>query len=258
MYCEKCGKQIDDESLFCIFCGAKIGIDNAKTVPIEEQTVPEKIEIPADQSEQNQEIAPSPSEKDERAAISCEQCGALVKSGETYCRKCGARVRTGSKRLYFCENCYRVITKPSSEPKQAYSCKRCGTDLAYKGEYDWEHVSDSKQEALISKWKELSTIKQVPTTNISASTVWISTLRTLCWLVMIALAVLGGVLGKGLGDSNGHVVLGVVIGLAFGFVTVSVGMVLLDMAEDIRAIRNKMAPWDPRFQSEKEPSDKEA
>jgi uncharacterized membrane protein YvbJ len=39
MYCKKCGKQIDDDSMFCSFCGTKVG----KETNIEKKAIPEKM-----------------------------------------------------------------------------------------------------------------------------------------------------------------------------------------------------------------------
>ena len=75
MYCKKCGKQIDDDAVFCPFCGSKQ--KNESNVS-ETDTGKRKISFDGE-------------------IIKCPNCGEVLKSFETVCPSCGYELRNSRK-----------------------------------------------------------------------------------------------------------------------------------------------------------------
>ena len=75
MYCRECGRNIEDESLFCVICGAR---QNAPDTATEHSTHEEAVTIPT------QENSPP-------ASPCCAFCGAPIEADAIFCILCGKR-----------------------------------------------------------------------------------------------------------------------------------------------------------------------
>ena len=93
MKCIYCGKEIDDKSKFCKYCGS---------------SVPPKNERPnSDTSKGSKQV--------------CESCGAELKPGMKFCTKCGTPVKTNNDKSYATGNLNANNKTPKKKEKSKES-----------------------------------------------------------------------------------------------------------------------------------------
>lgn len=101
MFCLNCGKQIDDDSEFCCFCGEKV--QRIKTQP-------QQKEEPKIESKRNVVY--------EGSIHKCPNCGEVLKSFEATCPSCGFEFRNTnnhSKKIEEFSNRLKVTKKPEKK-----------------------------------------------------------------------------------------------------------------------------------------------
>ena len=112
-YCEKCGKQISDEAIFCERCGYKAAVyENAENT---KQT-------------NAGEVCENAHVEEAKQVLTCEKCGKQISDGDNFCEGCGAKVavyesvdnvkQTDSNEV--CENAH------TEEATQVFVCQSCG------------------------------------------------------------------------------------------------------------------------------------
>ena len=85
MFCKKCGKQIDDDAIFCPYCGTKISQATS-----EKEVLLERDNIESKKKENKRK------EFFDGEIHKCPNCGEMLKAFETKCPSCGYELR-GSK-----------------------------------------------------------------------------------------------------------------------------------------------------------------
>lgn len=83
MFCKKCGKQIDDDAIFCPYCGTKLGeikIDDSSDEPVKEEKPEKKT------SNKRKEVFDGEIHK-------CPRCGEVLDAFVSKCPSCGFELR---------------------------------------------------------------------------------------------------------------------------------------------------------------------
>lgn len=185
----------------------------------------------------------------------CTQCGRPITVHDERCPSCGAisarweggasggappreKDDSGIEKIYFCVGCHRIVRKPVDDTKLVTRCRDCKSALVYKGNLNWEALSDAQKAALIGNWASVP--PPDPNPGRGGSSGWIAILKVLCYIVFFGSIILGIVIGANTYGGGGAVLVGVLIGAVVGFCLTAFTMVYLEMAEDIREIRNKM------------------
>ena len=105
MYCYVCNTEIDDDSIFCEYCGAKI---------VETQS----------------NISAEPEGAEE--TINCPNCGESIPADFDFCDRCGARLRhddpSKETAIYEATTDEEEITEPE-ECEASIICPKCGCEL---------------------------------------------------------------------------------------------------------------------------------
>lgn len=97
MKCRNCGNEIDNDSLFCEYCGAKIEVElqqPVQTPPVppvppqvpQQPLMPQPPQVP--QQPQNVVVEAAPVEE---AKTVCSKCGAELAPGQKFCMNCGGQ-----------------------------------------------------------------------------------------------------------------------------------------------------------------------
>lgn len=94
MKCRNCGNEIDNDSLFCEYCGAKIEVELQQ--PVQTPPVP-----PVPPQMPQQPLMPQPPQVPQQPQNIVVEATA-VEEAKTVCSKCGAELAPGQK---FCMNC---------------------------------------------------------------------------------------------------------------------------------------------------------
>jgi len=124
MFCGNCGKEVNDTSLFCQSCGAKVG-GEGEAVQMGWQQAPAPVQqaYPVQQqASAGTVVAPVPLASDEKY---CFSCGSGIKKAAEICPRCGVNQsnRAGIQATdVFCSSCGRTIKK------MAEICPLCGVD----------------------------------------------------------------------------------------------------------------------------------
>lgn len=144
----------------------------------------------------------------------------------------------GYKYVFYCPKCKQVFLQ--EDKSQTVKCG-CGRLAFYKGQYKWEDLSDTEKDSLMRTWDTQSSTQPSSTQSYgsyspSRSSGWIKGLKVVAYIVGIACVIAFTVIGSGLRSGF----LGFLLGVIVGFLTIASSMVFLDMAQDIREIRNKM------------------
>lgn len=148
----------------------------------------------------------------------CPECGKPIVHGTTdYCKNCGADLSE-----------YNI---PRSVPNRSQANSNDNISSKTSENYSSYGTNNSQKETLSDTKKEISY-------ELGATTMWISSLKTIFkvifWLLLIATVILGIYLVQE------NVAIGLVVfifGLVFDFMNVGFQLVFLDLAEDIRAIK---------------------
>ena len=112
--CPKCGEYVPKDFVFCDRCGAKI-----KDTELNNQNVSVNSPISGDTYDEIKKTPPK--------TISCSQCGNVIPIGFAFCDRCGARVDSEPKDLSTSYS--SVATKNLYSQKKVLICKRCNTEL---------------------------------------------------------------------------------------------------------------------------------
>lgn len=85
MKCRNCGNEIDNDSLFCEYCGAKIEVELQQ--PVQTPPVPP---VPPQMPQQPQNIVVEATAVEEAKTV-CSKCGAELAAGQKFCANCGGQ-----------------------------------------------------------------------------------------------------------------------------------------------------------------------
>ena len=94
MYCLSCGRELEENYMFCDYCGAPVPQmkEPSKAVETEEHS-----EHYFDFSAPVQNNYPAQNGDYQAAALRCAVCGTKLPEGSLFCDNCGARVQDGAK-----------------------------------------------------------------------------------------------------------------------------------------------------------------
>lgn len=201
----------------------------------------------------------------------CSKCGCAVpledvgnKSREnTVCCICGSDLMENSTILFMNKNgvCKEICTKCAKDVEYIENSIDCNaisgavnrlkrllnniSDAEVKRVVN-ELVSDGRQRILNFDKDEMSSYKietgEEDDPALGNSSAWIKGLKTIAWIMFFTIIILGFTIGINLGsETNGGV--GFIIcfiSIVCAFISVAGIMVFLDMAEDIKTIRNEL------------------
>lgn len=143
----------------------------------------------------------------------CPKCGELNGDNSAACFKCGAKLETAAKNAAYqkkCPKCGRIY-----DAKEEF-CAHCpDTRLAVYAPVESTYVYDEN------------------------SSFWINCLRIITWISFVVLVVLGIVSGVMTGGLEGF--LSFFSSFVLALVSLAAVMVFLDMATDVRTIKNALS-----------------
>lgn len=114
MYCKNCGKQIDDSSRFCIYCGCRLDSQKAEELSAREE--PRRDE----KEPRNDEKFAAPLAGAQRY---CTHCGHPISGSAEVCVHCGYKTGQSSppsSKTSYCVHCGKPIESG------AFICVHCG------------------------------------------------------------------------------------------------------------------------------------
>lgn len=139
MYCAACGKQIDNDSLFCEHCGVKVDNPFLKDAEPDNPTLEPEIEFEElSQPERIEEVPDLVSNDTEEESLRCTRCGYDLLPGSLFCDNCGAPVTAAvhetepvreavEPTAYSNENICKVCG--GEYPAGSIFCDLCGTRI---------------------------------------------------------------------------------------------------------------------------------
>lgn len=118
MFCEKCGKQIADDSVFCEYCGAEIAppLHQETCIEPDENVVQTQEPLKEEQAVQTEETPMENEETLMENTVICPNCGANLAIDAKFCDRCGIPIGVSQE-----EN--------GGQPSKVF-CKNCGKELA--------------------------------------------------------------------------------------------------------------------------------
>lgn len=92
--CEKCGKEVSADAIYCSHCGAKLQNSdyNAAKQTDEPDVDVENVDVKENSEQSSQDTASDQSQPQQRTKI-CPSCGQELEEDAEYCTKCGSSMK---------------------------------------------------------------------------------------------------------------------------------------------------------------------
>ena len=148
------------------------------------------------------------------------------------------------KYAFYCPNCKSFWQSDSKSEETVEPCHTCSRHPIFTGYSveDWNKLDKSSKEAICSSIENRSVSADQPYSMVKTDkSIWIRIIRTVNWLVFI-LIVLASIIAAAyiIEEQPVLAVLIVVCAIVIGLLLIALGMMFVDMAVDLRAIRKQL------------------
>ena len=147
------------------------------------------------------------------------------------------------KYAFYCPHCKSFWQSDSKSDVTIEPCLNCGKHPVFTGcsVEEWNQLDQTAKTAVCSSLEVYAAESEnAIKTPASGSSIWIHMLRIMSWLFFASIVIVSFVVaGMQLDESPGIAVLIVVGGIIVGLFTIAFIMMFIDMASDIRKIRNQ-------------------
>lgn len=194
----------------------------------------------------------------------CNNCGNKINNGATFCTMCGTKMgetekKPTNQKCCICGNKLddkREVLLIGKKGDQKDICATCGMHVAslennsnimkvdeavtyfsYYRNYMDREVKECISSIL--KEKQISNnLGSSGTFSWGSGTSWVSGMRAVAWLMFWGIIIAGVALGISTGEEIGFIIF--LISIPVAFLSVAWTMIFLDLADDIRTIKNEM------------------